>query len=267
MAKAEGFKKWNFDHCIGAIDGKHIAIYCPEDAGSFYFNYKGTHSIVLMAVVDANYEFVYVDVGCNGRVSDGGVWSRCSLNTLLEQGQANLPDDAVLPGSKSGKKVPFMFVGDDAFPLKRYLMKPFPFRDQTEQQRIYSYLVSRARRVSENAFGILCAKWGVFRSRIHLPPKTVEKLVLACTAMHNKFIREQSDLYNSHGTTDREDITEERIIRGSWRDHASEALPLQRTPRNAPREAKDVREELTRYFNDEGAVPWQRFMSGLAPLE
>ena len=265
--KAEGFKKWNFEHCLGAIDGKHVMINCPKDAGSYFYNYKGTHSIVLMAVVDGNYEFTYIDVGCNGRVSDGGVWDRCSLNQLLEQGQANLPEDAVLPGSTSGKKVPYVFVGDDAFPLKRNLMKPFPFRNQTEEQRIYSYRVSRARRVSENGFGILCAKWGVFRSRINLPPEIVEKLVLASAAMHNKFLREQAEHYVPPGTLDREDLANQRYIRGSWREGPNEAAQLERRPRNATHEAKEVREEFVRFFNNEGAVPWQRFMSGLAPLQ
>ena len=36
-----------------------------------FFNYKHSFSLVLLAVVDAAYKFIYVDVGCNGRISDG----------------------------------------------------------------------------------------------------------------------------------------------------------------------------------------------------
>jgi len=70
--------------CCGAIDGKHVIIKAPPESGSLYYNYKESNSIVLMAVVDHKYCFSYIDVGCNGRVSDGGVFRNCSLYQALE---------------------------------------------------------------------------------------------------------------------------------------------------------------------------------------
>jgi hypothetical protein len=61
---------WNFPNCCGAMDGKHIVIRCPSKGGSEFYNYQKYHSVILLANVDANYKFIYIDVGTNGRVND-----------------------------------------------------------------------------------------------------------------------------------------------------------------------------------------------------
>lgn len=146
-------KKWNFHNTLGALDGKHIAIKCPPNSGSLYYNYKHFYSIILMALADADYKFLYVDIGANGSASDGGVFNDSDIYRALEVDTAGLPEPASMPNDD--KPVPFFIVGDDAFPLRSWLMKPFPHRGLDNEQRIFNYRLSRARRVVENAFGIL----------------------------------------------------------------------------------------------------------------
>nr|CAI5825158.1 unnamed protein product [Callosobruchus analis] len=115
--------KWNFPHCIGAIDCKHVQIICPANTGTEYFNYKETFSIVLMAVVDGNYCFQYVHIGCQGRMSDGGVYKNTSFHKALQESQLNIPMPESLPGRE--KLTPYVFVADDAFALTINFMKPY----------------------------------------------------------------------------------------------------------------------------------------------
>ena len=184
---AEKFsERWEFPNCLGAIDGKHIVMQPPPEAGSYFYNYKHTHSIVLLAVAGPDYECIYADVGTNGRVSDGGVWNKCSLSKAIDDGDICLPRAKCLPFGK--EKVPHVFVGDDAFALKTYLMKPYPQSGLTDDRCIYNYRHSRARRLSENLFGIIANRWRVFRSVILLPPETIENLLMATLTIHN-FLR------------------------------------------------------------------------------
>lgn len=98
MKIAKGFEnEWNFYNCIGALDGKHIVIRPPANSGSYYYNYKHHFSIVLMALVDTSYRFVYVDIGCNGRVS--GVFKNSTIYRKFEENSLEVPQPSLLPGS------------------------------------------------------------------------------------------------------------------------------------------------------------------------
>ena len=90
-------EKWQFPNCVGAIDGKHVPLINPFNSGSTYFNYKRFFSIVLLALVDADYKFLYVNVGCQGRISVGGKFKNSELYHLLVNDEINLPDSRQLP--------------------------------------------------------------------------------------------------------------------------------------------------------------------------
>lgn len=132
---AEFQERWDFPHCVGAIDGKHVVIKCPAETGSLHFNYKGTFSTVLMALVGANYKFIAIDVGSYGRNSDGGIFANCNLGRALSKNTLHLPHDEVLPMVESLGPIPYVMVGDEAFPLQRQIMRPFPGRGCPEEDK------------------------------------------------------------------------------------------------------------------------------------
>lgn len=135
---------WNYPKCIGSLNGKHVVNSAPPNSGSVFYNYKYTHSIVLMAIADAEYKLLYIDVGSNGCNSDGGIFNKCSFGIALEEKKLNLLEPKPLPGRQ--KAVPYLIVADDAFALKPNLLKPYSARELSGLQRIFNYRLSRARR-------------------------------------------------------------------------------------------------------------------------
>lgn len=220
-------------------------IKAPQQAGSYYFNYKKQNSIVLMAAVDHDYCFTYIDIGCNGRVSDGGVFSHCSLSNALENN--------ILPEGH-------LFVGDNAFPLKKYLMKPYGGNNLTHEQKIFNYRLSRARRIVENAFGILVARFRIFERPIQFEPNKVEKIVKACCAIHNWARKSKIPVHVA--SIDTEDTERGIIVNGGWRDVPSDGIvDIQwRIQNRTSQTAQDIRNSYATYFMGDGAVSWQERM-------
>ena len=189
------------------MDGKHVQLKCPFNSGSYYFNYKSSFSIVLLALVDADYEFLYVDVGCNGRISDGGVFRNSSLTNVLSLNTLNIP-------LSDSENLPHVVVADDTFPLKTYMMKPYAFKNLCTEKRAFNYHLSRTHRVVENAFGILANRFQIFLTPIAVVPETAVKIVLASCVLHNFLRTESPHRYTPTGTYDIESIENGQIRHG-----------------------------------------------------
>ena len=120
-----GFReRWQFPNCIGALDGKHVLIQAPPCSGSKYFNYKKSFSIVLLALVDYQYRFTFVDIGSYGSNSDSGVFKNTALCRKMQNKTLAIPDDK--PLIVDDQPCPHVIVGDEAFPLMTNLMRPYP---------------------------------------------------------------------------------------------------------------------------------------------
>lgn len=244
-AVAAGFNViWQFPHCVGALDGKHINFRPPRCDGSVYRNYKGQDSVVLLALVDANYQFIFIDVGKNGRLHDASVFRESTLSQNLMSGGLNLPIPHPLPGGDV--PLPYVITADDAFPLKENIMKPYPGHSLNAKKKIFNYRLSRARRIVENAFGILANRFRILLQTISLSVDKVELIVYACCLLHNYLMKQKAPWYVQ---TDKLDATLESNV-------GLQSVATQRANRSTNR-AADIRDEFAEYFTSVGAVPWQ----------
>ena len=116
-------QRWNFPNTIGAIDGEHIVLKQLKNLGPLYHNYKGSDSIILMAVVGPKYQLLYTEVGMNGKNSEGGAYAQSPLRKTLKNNILNLPK--LMPLSSDLEYFVFVSVGDGAFPLSTYMMKRY----------------------------------------------------------------------------------------------------------------------------------------------
>lgn len=239
--------RWNFPNCIGSVDGKHVLLQKPIRSGTLYFNYKKTFSIVLMAVADAEYRFVAVDIGQFGRVNDSACFNESVFGQRLASGQLDLPPDKPLPGTSTPS--PHVLVADEAFPLQRNMMRPFPGSRLTDERRkVFNYRLSRARRTVESAFGIMSSRFRVFRRPLCILMEHADKVVKACTILHNFLLNHRIYLEAC-------DLEQVEMHRQSG---SSSLQPLVRVGRGSAAEARDIREDFVNYFvGPEGSVPWQ----------
>lgn len=206
-----------------------------------------------MAIVDANYEIIFADVGTNGRISDGGVLKNTAFYDTLKKGELNIPLPEYLPGSN--KTAPYVFVGDEAFQLQDNFMKPYSLAVLNKERRIFNYRLSRARRIVENFFGILVARFTIFQKPINLSPTKVNAIVLTCCFLHN-FLRKHSSSYINNQPPC---FNQNSLNMESGASSNCVRLPGMKNGSciSSSKSAKEVRDVFCNYFNDEGKVEWQ----------
>ncbi|XP_046684357.1 uncharacterized protein LOC124370111 [Homalodisca vitripennis] len=225
MNIAVDFKKyWQVENCVGAIDGKHS------------------------------------DSSTSEKVSDGGVLMETDFGELLENKELHLPS----PTSFDDRRdvcLPFTFLGDEAFPLKENLMKPYPNKGITHDEKIFNYRMCRARRVVENAFGILATRFRVLLSTMNVSVERAEIIVLACCTLHN-FLRQKSPTYLTQSSVDWEDTSAGQLNEGEWRQNTQELLGFKRMRRDGREQsiANAVRGWYKSFYNNEGSVDFQEKM-------
>lgn len=176
-----------------------------------------------------------------------GIFSKCNLGRAIKNNLFDTPGSTVLPNSQI--EVPYVFLGDEAFPILENLLKPYP-RNQSLHDRskaVFNYRLSRARRIVENAFGIMSHSFRILFTPIHLNVDILEDLITVTCILHNLMIDERgtqeetSDLPPSHW----ESIDEHHEIDNEIDSNPNEEMKYV------------VRNRYKEYFNTIGSVPWQ----------
>ena len=252
------YRRWNLPHTCGAHDGKHVACRSPPKSGSLYFNYKGFYSIVLLALVDADYKFIWADVGGARSASDAQIYNNSELKQCAENDTLGFPNPEPLPSDI--QNAPYFFVGDDAFGLRPYMMKPYSQRGLQYEERIFNYRLSRARRVAENAFGILANRFQVLLGTMQHEPQTVKLIVKTCLVLHNLMRTRYPGLQNQQ--LDIPENAKRNFVPGAWREgrylEDTEIVP---GANRASKEGKKQRNLIKHWVNSEvGSVSWQDMM-------
>jgi hypothetical protein len=176
----------------------------------------------------------------------------------LNEGDLNIPPPE--KPTQDSDPLPFVYIGDEAFALRPDFLKPYPQRELSDHdKRIYNYRVCRARRIVENAFGILAARFQIFHSAINFQSvEDISFVVLACCTLHNYLCKSRRD-YITPGDSDTENHITGTIQEGLSPGGILEPIQVTRTG-NSSNNAKKVREDFVKYFNTSGVVPWQERM-------
>ena len=185
-----------------------------------------------------------VDIGAQGRHNDGGIFKGSIMGQRFENKQMDLPSPCPL-SNFCDIPIPYMLVGDAAFQLNEYTLRPYPGNQLNRSRKIFNYRLSRARRVVENAFGIMASKWRIYRKPINASLKTTENIIKATVCLHN-FLLSTPQYVNIDNTceNDMQENTAIRNIRSMGSNTHS-------------RSAADIRNVFCQYFVQEGSVLWQ----------
>ena len=150
-----------------------------------------------MALADADYRFIYIDVGDYGSNSDPAIFKHCNFGKAFMYGNLDIPPPKklhnILPGQ--GEELPYCIVADEAFPLQCDLMRPY-LKDQCgttlpEDKQMFNYRLSRARCIVENAFA---QRFRIYDRRLPISDITCQKVVKDTCALQNFLTEPKKDV-------------------------------------------------------------------------
>ncbi|KAM7173680.1 uncharacterized protein RBU57_004049 isoform 2-T2 [Macrochelys suwanniensis] len=176
----DGFAQMGFPNCGGVIDGMHIPILARLYLASEYINWKGYFSMVLQALVDHRGRFIDINAGWPGKVHDTCIFRNIALFRKLQAGTF-FPEWKITVGEV---EMPIVILGDPAYPLMPWLMKPYTGSLDSSKEW-FNYRLSWCRMTVECAFGCLKGRWRSLYGKLDLAEHSIPTVISTCCTLHN----------------------------------------------------------------------------------
>lgn len=201
-------------------------------------------------MVDANYKFVIVDNGSYGKEGDSSIFLKSDIGRWILNGSFGCPEESFLPGSNI--VVPHVIVGDEAFRLHTHIMKPYSKKSSREDvsKKTFNYRLSRARRVTKNAFGLLSQVFRVFYQSIDVQTTTCDNLIWVSCCLHNML---RDGYLEKNNKPFYEYDCENKLL---YVVYCNNMLEISAGGGFSNMEGFKVRDQFKHFFNNEGALNW-----------
>ena len=150
-------------------------------------------SLLKSAKASLLFFFLYICVGGIGKLFKPEsrifrlilVLRRSSIFRRAEGGDILIAPTVNINGNEIG---PYL-VGDSAYPLSPWLMKPYPEGTRDRAEIKFNKELSSARVKVECAFGLIKSRWRILQKRFDSTIDFAVKNAIACAVLHNLCIR------------------------------------------------------------------------------
>ena len=183
---------------VGAIDGSHIRVKAPNDSAPDYFSRYQQHDFIIQAIVDGKKIFMDFACGYPGSMHDARVLRRSTIFQRAENGNILTQPTVNVTGNDIG---PYL-LGDSAYPLSPWLMKPYPEGTRDPREIAFNRELSSARVKVECAFGVLKSRWRILLKRFDSGIPFAVRNAVACAVLHNICIRSGDEWEDEEGEDD-----------------------------------------------------------------
>ena len=179
--------------CAGAIDGTFMKIIKPSIWGDSFWCYKSHPAIIILAVVDSDGIFTFVDAGRAGSLGDAYTFNHSRLLKKIE-------DNVWLPGpSKTvfGQQIKPYILADSAFGSSEYIIKGYKHPPPPGRPTSFNASVNQGRKVVEQTFGRLKGRFRIVKTNFIRDPEFAAKVAMLCCSLHNLCTRGNVPFFDS----------------------------------------------------------------------